>query len=314
MKNMKMTIVGIVIAIFSVQVSFAQRVLIKNVNVIDVERGEVQEGRDLSIENGVIQAISPTKKYRKKEENTTLIDGAGKYVIPGFIDTHVHTAMGPANVSFDGETPHLTLTPLEELPAITAKLLLQYGVTTARDPGGKTEITVQTKMDLLNDKMEGPELMVAGNIIDTTEFTNMVVKVSNEEEILSEIRKQKTAGVDFIKLYTSLSPQLLKSGIEESHKLGLQTIAHLHGTSWTEASNLGIDNIVHIVPGHERYLPEADRAAYQQASLMGSFSFYKWFEYVDLNSDEIAELIQTLKSNNTSIDPTLVVFHATFFW
>lgn len=130
--------------------------------------------------------------------------------------------------------------------------------------------------------------------------------------MIKEIRKQKEAGVDFIKFYTSLSPELLELGINEAKKMKLGTIAHLHSTSWTKASRLGIDNIVHIIPGSDTYMPEEHRAIYQQYELVGKAAF-KWFEYVDLESEVIANLITTLKNNNTSVDPTLVVFHATFF-
>ncbi len=313
MKRMKIIILGIIVVIISIQSSFGQNLRIKNVNVIDVEEGKLQKELDVYIQNGVIVNISKTKKQESKDQNSKIIDGTNKYLVPGYIDTHVHQAMGPVNLSFVNATPVLKLTPLDNLPKITSELLVKHGITTSRDPGGKTEVTVQTKMDLAAGKIKGPEFFVAGNIVDTTDFINLTTKVTNEKEIRNEIRKQKKVGVDYIKLYTSLTPELIEIGIEESHKLGLKTISHLHNTSWTEASNLGIDNIVHIIPGHERYLPDEHRSSYHQASMMGALGFYKWFEYVDLKSHEISSLIQTLKSNNTSVDPTLIVFHATFF-
>lgn len=313
MKKIKIIILGIVVAAISIQISYGQDLLIKNVNVIDVENGELQKGTDIYIQNGVIINISKSKKRKKIDQNSTVIDGTGKYLMPGYVDTHVHLAMGPIGVAIEDAKPVLQLSILDSLPKITSELLVEHGITTSRDPGGKTEVTVQTKKDIAAGKMKAPEFFVAGSILDTTAFANLVAKVTNEKEILDEIRKQKNAGVDYIKLYTSLTPELTKIGIDESHKLGLKTISHLHTTSWTEASNLGIDNIVHIIPGHERYLPEAHRAAYHQAAMMGAIGFYKWFEYVDLESDEISDLILTLKENNTSIDPTLILFHATFF-
>ncbi len=310
---MKIIILGLVVAIISIDHSFGQKLLIKNVNVIDVVNGVLQKGTDIYIEEGFIIKISKTKKQRRKEYHSNVIDGSGKYLIPGYIDTHVHQAMGLTGVSIKNSRPVLKLTPLDNLSKITANLLIKHGITTSRDPGGKTELTVKAKSNIAAGKLKGPEFFVAGSIIDTTNFINLTVKVTNEHEIRNEIKKQKEAGVDFIKLYTSLTPELILAGIEESHKLGLKTISHLHTTSWTEASELGVDNIVHIIPGHERYLPEKHRAAYHKATLMGAIGFYKWFEYVDLESYEISDLTQTLKANNTSIDPTLVVFHAAFF-
>ncbi|MDW3192937.1 MAG: amidohydrolase family protein [Cytophagales bacterium] len=313
MKVIKIIIVGIIVAIISMRHVVGQDLLIYNVHVIDVEKGILSENQDILIENGMIVRMAKTKKRRKLKYAGKVIDGTGKYLSPGFIETHVHQTMGPADLSFVNRKPTLRLNPSDSLPEISAKLLLEHGITTARDPGGKTELTVRAKSDIESGKLLGPEFFVAGDILDTLEFINLTVKVTNEDEVRNEILLQKESGVDFIKLYTSLTPDLLGFAINESQNLGLKTIAHLHTTSWTEASELGVDNIVHIVPAHERYLPEMHRDDYRRAAMMGAIGFYKWFEYVDLGSQEISELIQTLKTNHTSIDPTLVVFHATFF-
>lgn len=291
----------------------AQDLVIRNTNLIDVKNGTIKENMDVNISNGIISGISKHQQNRKYREHSTLIDGSGKYLTPGFIDTHVHMAMGQIEVSMADGMPTVGMKLEDDLPEITASLLLKYGITTSRDPGGFTDVTVKTKKKIASGEISGPELFVAGSILDTMRFINLVATVKSRDDVVEEIRRQKEAGVDFIKFYTSLSPELVETGIREAHKLELGTIAHLHSTSWTKASLLGMDNIVHIIPGSEDYLPEENRASYHQYELMGSKAFYKWFEYVDLESDAIADMIQTLKKNNTSVDPTLVVFHAAFF-
>ncbi|MDF9801335.1 imidazolonepropionase-like amidohydrolase [Catalinimonas alkaloidigena] len=293
--------------------AYGQDIWIKNTNVIDVENGQVKENMDILIKDGLIFEISDHQTQEKKPDNVEVIDGSGKYLLPGFVDTHVHMAMGEVEVSVVDGQPTIGMNLEDELPEITASLLLKHGITTSRDPGGFTEVTVQVKENIASGKMMGPELFVAGSILDTTQFTNLVAQVKSKSEVVEEVRKQKASGVDFIKFYTSLPPELLEAGIREAHKIELETIAHLHNTSWTEASRLGIDNIVHIIPVSDIYIPDEHKASYHQSVLMGSKAFYKWFEYVDLESEKISELISTLKKNNTSVDPTLVVFHATFF-
>ena len=291
----------------------AQDLVIKNINVIDVKKGIVKENMDVRISNGMISRVSKHKRYREHDENIKIIDGSAKYLMPGFIDTHVHMAMGKVDVSLMDGQPSIGMQLEDDLPEITANLLLKHGITTGRDPGGLTDVTVKTKKKIAAGEISGPEMFVAGSILDNTQFTNLVATVRSKNEVVEEIRRQKEAGVDFIKFYTSLTPELLKVGVAEAHKLKLGTIAHLHSTSWTTVSRLGIDNIVHIIPGSEDYLPDENKASYHQYELMGSKAFYKWFEYVDLECEAVANMIKTLKTNNTSIDPTLVVFHATFF-
>lgn len=232
---------------------------------------------------------------------------------PGFIDSHVHFAIGPVKVRIENSKPLLYLELNDSITERTANLLVAYGITTSRDPGGLTEVTLGTKQAIQNQVILGPELFVAGSIIDTLAFENLTSTVKTPEDIVQEIRKQKKAGVDFIKLYTNLSPELLKAGIDETYRQGLQSISHLHATSWTQAAELGIDNIVHIIIGSDQLLPLVKRDEYNNYSKMGTKALYKWFEYVDLDSPEIREMLNTLSRNNVSIDPTLIPFHAAFF-
>lgn len=313
MIKVKTIIVAMLMAIATNFSAQAQDLVIKNTNVIDVSNGSVKENMDVAISNGIISGVSKHKKSRQYNANIRIVDGSGKYLMPGFIDTHVHLAMGTIDVSVVNGQPALGMKLEEDLPEITANLLLKHGITTSRDPGGHTEVTVKVKKKIAAGEISGPEMFVAGSILDTTQFINLVATVKSKNEVVEEIRRQKAAGVDFIKLYTSLTPELLEAGISEARKLKLGTIGHLHNTSWTKASRLGMDNIVHIIPGSEDYLPNENKASYHQYELMGSKAIYKWFEYVDLESEAIADMIATLKENNTSVDPTLVVFHATFF-
>lgn len=302
-----------IVGIFGYHAAYSQDLVIKNTNVLRVENGEIEENMDVEIRDGVIFNISKHGGKSAYGRDITVIDGGGNYLMPGFIDTHVHMAMGEVEVAFAGGEPVLKMELEPKLPGISGQLLLKHGITTARDPGGLTEVVVDVREKIASGEISGPELFTAGSIIDTTQFVNLVATIKSEAALREEIGKQKEAGVDFIKFYTSLSPELLVAGLEEAKKLGLGTIGHLHASSWSEASRLGLENIVHITPASEVYLPAEHRETYRQFELTGSKATYKWFEFVDLDSELIAELIRTLKENKTAIDPTLVVFHAAFF-
>ncbi len=290
-----------------------QDLVIKNINIIDVETGILSENMDIVVNKSMIQSISQSNNENTYQEGTRIIDGTGKYLTPGFIDTHIHIAMGTVGVDMSDGSPKVEMNIFDEVPDLSLRKLLANGVTTARDPGGKTEVTTTAKKQLQNGKLIGPELFVAGTIIDTTYFKNLVAQVKTDEDIRRTIKKQHQKGVDYIKMYTSLSPDQLEVGINEAHKLGLGTIAHLENTSWTEAARRGIDNIVHIIPGSEQLLPIQHREEFTKSKPFGTQWYYRWFEYVDLNSSEISEMMRTLKEHSVSVDPTLVLFHSVFF-
>ena len=113
--------------------------------------------------------------------------------------------------------------------------------------------------------------------------------------------------VDLVKLYATLTPDLMAAGIDEAHRLALPVVAHPMLTTWTEAARLGIDGIVHILGWSAKLLPEAARPAY--LAMMGGTQFlYGWLELVEPRGPEMADAIHALAQRGVVLDPTLVVF------
>ncbi|HEX5652133.1 MAG TPA: amidohydrolase, partial [Chitinophagaceae bacterium] len=65
------------------------QVLIRNTQVVDVERKRILAGYDVVAIEGKIVSVDKGKMY-KLPEGTTVIDGSGKWLVPGFTDAHVH--------------------------------------------------------------------------------------------------------------------------------------------------------------------------------------------------------------------------------
>ncbi|WP_009034508.1 amidohydrolase [Indibacter alkaliphilus] len=66
----------------------SHELLLSNVNVIDVVTGEVLPNRTVAIDGDEITAIYT--KIIKPQAGTEVVDGTGKYLIPGLWDMHVH--------------------------------------------------------------------------------------------------------------------------------------------------------------------------------------------------------------------------------
>src|SRR5688572_27394923 len=76
------------ISIICLQASYAQHtVLIKQVNIIDVEKGTIIKNANVLIRDTAIASIT-TKESNLKAD--TIIDGNNRYLIPGLWDMHVH--------------------------------------------------------------------------------------------------------------------------------------------------------------------------------------------------------------------------------
>jgi hypothetical protein len=66
-------------------------VAIVNVNIIEVEDGTVLENRTIIIKDNYITEIGPSNKL-KHQKQVRIINGKGKYIIPGLWDMHAHTS------------------------------------------------------------------------------------------------------------------------------------------------------------------------------------------------------------------------------
>ena len=305
---MKKILLSIIIAFFSLVVSQEYNIencngnfLITNVSVIKGDGTPPIFDQNVKIKNGIIENIFPFKKGLNIENSYCVINATGKFLSPGFIDSHVHLALGPVSIEVNADVPTFKISHSEELTEISLKLLLESGITTIRDPGGKTTITTSVRSSLENGEFIGPDLVVAGALLDKTNFVNLTRQINSSDDIYDEIDRQLEFNVDWVKLYIGLNPDETKLAIEYAKNKGLKTTAHLDNTTWTEAANAGINNIVHIIPGSERLLPKENRGQYNQ-SRMTTASFFKWFEYVDLNGPEIREMISALKKNNVSVE------------
>jgi imidazolonepropionase-like amidohydrolase len=191
-------------------------------------------------------------------------------------------------------------------------MLLDYGVTTIRNPGGPTNESIALKHNVSEGNIEGPEIFTAGRLLNGPQIAIPFVEkqISNEEEAREEVRYQAAAGVDFIKLYVGLPPNLVKAAIDEAHSQGIRVIGHLYMTSWTDAANLGIDALTHGVPVNPFLLPSGDKREQFLENGGGPFDHFLWLDLVDLNSTEIREMINALVENDIPVDPTLSIYEA----
>jgi imidazolonepropionase-like amidohydrolase len=195
----------------------------------------------------------------------------------------------------------------------TLGMLLDHGITTIRSPGGPTNESVSLKEEVFKGTIKGPEIFIAGRLLNSPELSIPFVEkqVTSEEEIREEVRRQAAIGVDYIKLYVGLKPDLVKAAIDEAHSQGIKVIGHLYHTSWTDASNLGIDFLTHGVPVSP-FLLSKDKQQIFKLTGGGPFDHSLWLDLVDLNSTEIRNMMDSLVENQIPVDPTLSIYEAIF--
>ncbi len=118
-------------AVLAAEAEAPTQVLFKNVNIFNGTENKLYENHSVLVENNLIKAISASKI--KTKTGATVIDGAGKTLMPGLIENHAHLMlMGPTLPAMEGMT---TWEDFAIHGTLMAEMYLMQGFTTVRDAG-----------------------------------------------------------------------------------------------------------------------------------------------------------------------------------
>ncbi|UCF33708.1 MAG: amidohydrolase family protein, partial [Phycisphaerales bacterium] len=135
------------------------KTLFANVNVFDGEHEKLINKANVLVEGNLIKQVS-TKAISAK--GTTVIDGKGRTLIPGLIDTHQHLGQGGLTVAqlLTGNVYYIGIAQGKY-----ATETLMRGVTTVRDPGGDS---LGLKRAIDEGLVPGPRIEAAGPVVGPT--------------------------------------------------------------------------------------------------------------------------------------------------
>ncbi len=262
-------------------------IILENVTVIDGTGREPAVGQRVVLEGERITYVGPAAGSGTPA-GAEIIDLSGKFVIPGFVDLHVHL---PEDVQIQDKI---------------LKRLLEFGVTTILNPGARSGAGVELQERIRKGLVRGPNMLTAGRIIDHYPsgdgLENWAALVTTEKEIREEVRKQAATGVQFIKLYKRLPAALVAAGIDEAHKNGLKVIGHMGETNWGEAARNGIDMIVHSGWG----TPMDEIVNLDDIEHASNAEWYKGYANATAGQ-RFRSLVRDLKENDVMVVPTLSI-------
>jgi imidazolonepropionase-like amidohydrolase len=267
--------------------------------VIDVVNGRRNRSQTVLISGDRIIGVGRNLPVPR---GATVIDVAGKFVIPGLADMHVHS-VGDERVS--------------------PPLYLANGLTTVREMAAPDPIVYDWRDRIDAGLLLGPRMIVASQIIDgdpTLWDPNLlhVLIVKDEAGARAAVRQVKAEGADFVKVYSRLSSTTYRAILDEARRLGLTV--HGHGpdqVSAKEVSNAGQRTIEHI---HSLALSVSSREAevrrMQRAISVETGDYNGWFrqmhpiEWIAANTFSrfrAADVFGTLRRNRTRVTPTLTM-------
>jgi imidazolonepropionase-like amidohydrolase len=188
----------------------AQSTAFVGVNVIPMDRERVLTNQTVIVRNGLIAEIGDAAKV-KAPKDAVIVDGKGKYLIPGLVDMHTHLLSdGP---EYPDSIAH------DEL-----RVMVANGVTTVRFMIGTPEL-LQYRTQSAKGEINAPTIWVASpHLTGREQGNNFVIKT--EEEARDAIRKSKAAGYDFIKITTFVPVPLYEAAVDEAAKQGIRVVGH----------------------------------------------------------------------------------------
>lgn len=197
--------------------------VIHDVTIIDLSKGPLAS-RTLVVTGDRITQITESATSNLPTGGR-VVDGAGRFLIPGLWDMHVH----------------LSNTKASALPT-----LLAHGVTSVRDIGGRLSEIDLWRGEMRAGKMHGPRVFRSGPMLNGR-FSDYQLLVTNAAEARGAVRALHRAGVDFIKLHR-MTPREAYFGIaDEAEKLQLRFAGHIPRTvSPEEASDAGQWTFEHV--------------------------------------------------------------------
>lgn len=222
-----------------------------------------------------------------------VVDLQGKTVVPGLIDTHVHS-------TFVG-TPSLPL-------------FLAAGVTSARDVGGNLEKVKGLKADLNSGKKLGPRLFICGPLLDGSvksfeypSFAEMLNNIPSPEVVPQKIGALLNAGVDAVKLYFTLMPDTVKAIIKFVDNR-VPVTGHLGYMHSLDAIKAGINGLEHVWISPYNEFCALDMQFGVGASMMsGKFwnQTLKGWEEADLQNPRAREWFDAMVKQQVNMGTTL---------
>jgi imidazolonepropionase-like amidohydrolase len=261
-------------------------VALVNVTVYDGVTPRLRHDVTIIVRRDSIAAIGHKSGVEIPKDMPT-IDLAGKYVIPGLIDGHVH------------------------LQPWTIPRFLAHGVTTVRDVHGSLDSIMQWREQVNLNAVSGPRIFAAGAMVDGAPTTYPdALSVRDATEARKAVDKLAVAGVDFIKTYTRIDATLLRAILDESKTFGLKVTGHLGAVDAVEAGALGMTAMEHLSG-----VPEAARPdpKLMEAHRRGFFAGWTAFQraWPSLDSAQLAAVAGKLAAEKVTLVPTLVL-HETF--
>lgn len=256
------------------ETSVTREIVFQDVAVVSMLKDGVTEHQTVVTKNGKITAVGDVKKI-KFGKDALVIDGRGKFLMPGLAEMHGHVP------------PIDDLQPMKDVLALFAV----NGITTVRGMLGHPK-HLELRAMVNKGELISPHFYTTGPSING-------MSVTSPEAGAEMVRQQKKAGYDYLKMHPGLTRAKFDSIAATAKKVGIPFAGHVSfGVGVWRAIEAGYSSIDHLDGFIEGLVPGIETMVEQETGPFG-------LQVADkADTTKIPQLMQALKSKNIWVVPT----------
>lgn len=237
---------------------------IRNVTVIPGNGAPPVENATVIIRDDRIAAIGPAAET-VIPAGARSIEGAGKFLVPGFIEMHAHISKARASA---------------------LGLFVANGVTTLRDMGGDHEELLRWRRDVQTGARIGPRILMAGPILEAARnvermrkdppeariepFERVRISVGSPEEARRVVAELAGREIDFLKIRIVQDRETYLALNKAANSHGIPLVGHVGGIPPEVVLDAGQDGVDHnFYPSPEGKTREERQAVWRKFAARG---------------------------------------------
>lgn len=202
-------------------------IVIVHASVIDATDSVPRQDRTVLIRGNRIVSVQPSGMARVPSD-ALVIDGRGKFLVPGLWDMHVHTVVPGGR----------------ELLA----LYIANGITGVRDMAGDWKTVSGWRREIARGDLVGPRIIAAGPYIEGGDVPIAHLLARTEAEGRAAVDSLVTLGVDFVKVHGQLRPETYFAAARRARERGIPFAGHVsRSVGAAAASDSGQRSIEHML-------------------------------------------------------------------
>jgi imidazolonepropionase-like amidohydrolase len=261
-------------------------IAITHVTVIDGADSLPRRDQTVVLRGARITAVGPAART-SVPRGAQVLDGRGKYLIPGLWDLHVHTDVPGAR---------------EVLPLYVAN-----GVTGVRDMGGDWTRLTAMRAEVRSGRLRGPRMVLSGPYLDGNDQPIAHLPARTPAEAAAAVDSLARLGVDFVKLHTGLTRETFFAAARAARAHHLPFAGHVpRVVGAADASDSGIASIEHLLTIPTPCSPAESLALEPRFAVQGALG--------RCSSADPGPLYARLARNGTRVTPTFTAQYEVALW